>query len=154
MKNSQNLAIIYIESERESNSSPHKKKLGGGLHQKGIIMKNEMTRRDFFNAIAKTETLSDELRAFAEAALVKMDETNAKRAAKPSKTAIENAPLITAIVEMLGDEPKTATDLAEPMGVKVQKASALLRAAVKEGKAVSHDVKIKGKGTQKGYTRA
>lgn len=117
-------------------------------------MKNEMTRRDFFNAIAKTETLSDELRAFATAAIEKMDETNAKRAAKPSKAAIENAPLVEQIVGMLGDEPKTASDLAEPMGVNPQKASGLLRRAVKEGKAVSHDVKIKGKGTQKGYTRA
>lgn len=113
-----------------------------------------MTRRDFFNAIANTETLSDELRAFAAAAITKMDETNAKRAAKPSKTAIANAPLIEQIVDMLSEEPKTATELAEPMGIKVQKASALLRAAVKEGKANSHDVKIKGKGTCKGYTRA
>ena len=129
------------------------KKLGGGLHQKGIIMKNEMTRRDFFNAIAKTETLSNELRAFAKAAIVKMDETNAKRKEKPSKTAIENAPLVNAIVEMLNDEPKTATDLAKVMNVKVQKASALLRIAVKEGKAFSQDVKIKGKGIQKGYTK-
>ena len=129
------------------------KKLGGGLHQKGIIMKNEMTRRDFFTAIAKTETLSDELRAFAEAAIVKMDETNAKRKEKPSKTAIENAPLVEKIVEMLNDEPKTASDLAKPMNMKVQKASALLRIAVKEGKAFSQDVKIKGKGIQKGYTK-
>ena len=116
-------------------------------------MKNEMTRRDFFNAIAKTETLSDELRAFAKAAIVKMDETNAKRKEKPSKTAIENAPLVNAIVEILNDEPKTATDLAKVMNVKVQKASALLRIAVKEGKAFSQDVKIKGKGIQKGYTK-
>ncbi len=113
-----------------------------------------MTRRDFFNAIANTETLSAELRDFATAAIQKLDETNAKRAAKPSKAAIENAPLVEQIVGMLGDEPKTASDLCVPMGVKVQKASALLRTAVKEGKAVSHDVKIKGKGTVKGYTKA
>lgn len=116
-------------------------------------MKNKMTRRDFFNAIAKNETLSDELRAFAKASLIKMDETNAKRAAKPSKTAIENAPLVNAIIEKLDNEPKTATDLAKIMDIKVQKASALLRIAVKEGKAFSQDVKIKGKGIQKGYTK-
>lgn len=113
-----------------------------------------MTRRDFFTAIMNAENLSDELRAFAQASLEKIDETNAKRAAKPSKTAVENAPLVAQIVEMLNDEPQTASDLATPMGVKVQKASALLRAAVKDGKAISHDVKIKGKGTCKGYTRA
>ena len=117
-------------------------------------MEKTMTRRDFFTAISKNETLSDELRDFAVAAIAKMDDTNAKRAAKPSKAAIANEPLVAQIVEMLGDEPKTASDLAEPMDVNPQKASGLLRRAVKEGKAVSHDVKIKGKGTQKGYTRA
>lgn len=113
-----------------------------------------MTRRDFFTAIMNTETLSDEIRTFARESLEKIDETNAKRAAKPSKAAVENAPLIAQIVEMLNEEPQTASDLATPMGVKVQKASALLRIAVKEGKAIAHDVKIKGKGTCKGYTKA
>ena len=116
-------------------------------------MEKTMTRRDFFTAISKNETLSDELRDFAVAAIAKMDDTNAKRAAKPSKAAIANEPLVAQIVEMLGEETKTASELAEPMGVKPQKASALLRIAVKEGKAVSHDVKIKGR-TVKGYTRA
>ena len=113
-----------------------------------------MTKRDFYTAISTNETLSDELRDFATAAIEKLNETNAKRAAKPSKASIENAPLIEQIISMLGDEPKMATDLAEPMGVKIQKASALLRAATSQGRAISHDVKIKGKGTQKGYTRA
>ena len=57
-------------------------------------MENTMTRRDFFKAISANETLDSELRAFATAAIEKMDETNAKRAAKPSKSAIENAPLV------------------------------------------------------------
>ena len=117
-------------------------------------MENTMTRRDFFKAISANETLDSELRAFATAAIEKMDETNAKRAAKPSKAAVENAPLVEQIVGLLDEEPKTASDLAEPMGVKPQKASALLRRAVKEGKAHSLDVKVKGKGTQKGYVRA
>lgn len=112
-----------------------------------------MTRRDFFTTIMNTENLTDEIRAFARESLEKIDETNAKRAAKPSKTAIENAPLVAQVVELLGDEPKTASDLVAAMDLKVQKVSSLLRAAVKEGKAASHDVKIKGKGTCKGYTK-
>ena len=116
-------------------------------------MEKTMTRRDFFTAISANETLDSELRAFAAAAIEKMDETNAKRAAKPSKSAIENAPLVEAIVAMLNEEPKTASDLCVPMGIKPQKASALLRRAVAEGKANVHDVKVKGKGVQKGYTR-
>ena len=113
-----------------------------------------MTKREFYTAISTNETLSTEMRDFATAAIAKLDETNAKRAAKPSKAAVENAPLVAQIITMLTDEPQTATDLATPMGLTPQKASALLRAAVKEGNAIAHDVKIKGKGTQKGYTKA
>lgn len=113
-----------------------------------------MTKREFYTEISKNETLTAEIRDFATAAIASLDKTLEARRAKPTKASIENAPLVEQIVEMLGDEPKTASDLAEPMGVKVQKASALLRIAVKEGKAISHDVKIKGKGTCKGYTRA
>jgi len=113
-----------------------------------------MTRRDFFTAIANTESLDENLRNFAAAAIEKMNATNAARKDKPTKAQIANAPLIEQIVGMLTDEPKTATDLAEPMGIKVQKASALLRAAVAQGKASVQDVKIKSKGTQKGYTLA
>ena len=113
-----------------------------------------MTKRDFFNTIANTESLSDELREFATAQITALDATLAKRREKPTKASIENAPLVEQIITMLGDEPKTASDLAEPMGIKVQKASALLRRAVAEGKANSLDVKIKGKGTCKGYVKA
>jgi len=113
-----------------------------------------MTRRDFFTAIYNNETLDMDLRNFAGAAIEKMDATNAARKDKPTKTQLANAPLIEQIVGMLTDQPQTATDLAAPMGVKVQKASALLRAAVAQGKANVQDVKVKSKGTQKGYTLA
>jgi len=113
-----------------------------------------MTKREFYTAIANDESLSDELRAYASAAIQKLDETNAKRAAKPSKASIENGPLVDQIVEMLTDEPKTASDLAEPMELGVHKVSSLLQRAVKEGRAISCDVKIPSKGTQKGYTKA
>ena len=112
-----------------------------------------MTKREFYTEISKNEALSTDIREYANAQIAALDATLAKRREKPSKAAIANAPLVEQIVEMLGAEPKTASDLAEPMGVKVQKASILLRTAVAEGKAIAHDVKIKGKGTCKGYTR-
>lgn len=114
----------------------------------------KMTKRDFFKAVAENEALGADIRQFAEEAIAKMDETNAKRAAKPSKAAIANAPLVEKIVAMLTDEPKTASDLCAPMEVGVHKASRLLQTAVAEGKASVQDVKIKGKGVQKGYTIA
>ena len=113
-----------------------------------------MTKREFYTTISENETLTEELRNFATAQIAALDNTLAKRKEKPTKASIENAPLVEQIVTMLGEEPKTASDLAEPMGVTPQKASALLRIAVKDGKANAHDVKIKGKGTCKGYTIA
>ena len=121
-----------------------------------------MTKREFYNAISENETLSAEMREMAESLLAKLDETNAKRAAKPSKASIANAPMIDAVVAMLTTEPQTATTLLPSMAaafpaaegekaMTVQKVSHLLVDAVKAGRCHSTDVKVKSKGTQKGY---
>jgi predicted HTH transcriptional regulator len=113
-----------------------------------------MTNREFLNAIANNETLTDEIREHATAEIAKMDAANEKRKNKVSKKAEENAPLIAQIVdEILGTEAKTASDVAEVLGVSVQKASSLLRTIVANGQAVATDVKIPKKGTQKAYTK-
>lgn len=112
-----------------------------------------MTNREFLMAVANLDNA--ELAAHAQAALEKLDEANAKRKEKVSKKAAENQPLVDRIVnEILGDEPVTATDVAGVLEVSVQKASMLCRAAVAQGKAVSQEVKIKGKSAMKGYTKA
>ena len=113
-----------------------------------------MTNREFLNAIANNETLTDEIREHTTAEIAKMDAANEKRKNKVSKKAEENAPLIAQIVdEILGTEAKTASDVAEVLGVSVQKASSLLRTIVANGQAVATDVKIPKKGTQKAYTK-
>lgn len=114
-----------------------------------------MTNREFFKAIASNETIATDLREHAEAALVKLDNALEARKNKPSKTALENAPLIEQIVnEVLGSEGKTAMDVAAEVGISTQKASALLRQIVASGKATVADVKIAKKGTVKAYTLA
>ena len=114
-----------------------------------------MTNREFLTNVA-SNTITEDVIAYAEAALVKLDETNAKRkekaAEKPSKKAEENAPLVIEAVASLGTDTKVAADVAEAMGISVQKASYLLRTAVAEGKATVEDIKVPGKGTVKGYT--
>jgi len=113
-----------------------------------------MTRPAFFTAIAQNETLPAELRDFASLQLEKIHTANAKRAAKPSKKALENAPLTEKIVGLLTDKPQTATDLFAALGatdITPQKVSGLLVQARKQGLCASVDVKIKGKGTQKGW---
>ena len=114
-----------------------------------------MTRREFLEAIVDAETLEVELRKFAAEELEKMDKALEKRKAKQSAKALANAPLIEQIKEnLLSDEPLLASVAGEYLGVSVQKASALLREMVADGIADVKDVKVLGKGIQKGYTLA
>ena len=113
---------------------------------------DKMTKREFYTAIMNGE-IDEQVKLFASEELEKMDAANEKRRNTLSKKAQENQPLLQQITdEILTEEPKTATDVAAVLEVSVQKASGLLRRLVEDGKAVKVDVKIKGKGTQKGYT--
>jgi predicted HTH transcriptional regulator len=114
-----------------------------------------MTNREFLNAVATNDTLPEDVRAYANASIEKLDAALAARKNKPSKKAVENAPIIEQIVnEVLGTEAMTASQVAEVVGISVQKASALLRAIVADGRAVATDIKVPNKGTCKGYTLA
>ena len=106
-----------------------------------------MTQREFYNGVI-AETTNADLAQFAVEALEKLDARNAKRSEKPSKVQIANAPIIKAIAEVLTSEPMRASEIAETLGISVQKASALVK---KVDGVQSVDVKVKGKGTQKGY---
>ena len=111
-----------------------------------------MTNREFLTAIANTENISEELKNEAVARIEKLDATNEARKNKPSKKATENAPIMEQIVnEILTSEAQTASAIAEAAGISVQKASALLRQLVADGKATVTEVKIPKKGTQKAY---
>lgn len=113
-----------------------------------------MTNREFLTTITTIENAPADIKEYAEAALAKMDATNEARKAKPSKTAQANAPIKDQIVnEVLSDEALTASAVAEAIGVSVQKANALLRALVAEGRAEATEVKVPKKGTQKAYTK-
>ena len=106
-----------------------------------------MTQRDFYTAVINAN-LNEEMTSFATEAIAKLDARNAKRAERPSKTQIANAPIIEAISRVLTDEPMLASKIAELCGISTAKASALAKKV--EGVKVV-DVKVKGKGTQKGY---
>ena len=113
-----------------------------------------MTNRDFLIAVSACEHCSDEVREHAKAAIAKMDATNEARKNKPSKKAAENAPILEQIFgEILTNEAQTASAVAEAAGVSVQKANALLRQLVADGKAAVEDVKVPKKGTVKAYTK-
>ena len=113
--------------------------------------KEGMTKREFLEIVKGLG--HPEAAEFAAKELEKMDRALEKRRSKPTKAQIANAPIIQQIVsEILEEEEfKTASEIAEILEISVQKASAVLRQAVSEGKVEVKDVKVKGKRTQKGY---
>lgn len=111
-----------------------------------------MTKREFFESIVNGQ-INEETIAMANELIAKMDATNAARREKVTAKQAENQVLVEKLVQMLTDEPLTATDIAAALEVKVQKASALARMAVNQGAAASMDVKGP-KGKCKGYTVA
>lgn len=121
--------------------------------------KEKMTTREFLNTIIEGN-FNDELTAFAQAEIEKLDHTNEVRRAKMAEKSVakqaEKAPLRDAIYAVITDEPKTATMLIEEAGLelKPQSIPSLLKTLVENGSVTKVDVKIKGKGTQRGYVRA
>lgn len=111
-----------------------------------------MTKRDFYTAIANGQ-ITDEVKAAAEEYLVKMDEALEKRKNTMTKKQEENEAVKAQILEHLDTEPKTATTVGELVEISTQRASALLRQLVSDGKATVTDVKIPKKGVQKGYMK-
>ena len=118
-----------------------------------------MTNREFYNAVIEG-TLTDEMIEFAREAVAQLDHTNelrrAKQAEKSAEKAAEKEPLRNAIFACVTDEPKTATMLIDEAGLelKPQSIPSLLKPLIENGQITKVDVKVKGKGTQRGYVRA
>jgi len=122
-----------------------------------------MTKTEMLTKIAAGE-MNEEIQAKAQEMLEKMAAEKEKTAAKRGERAEEvYAPYIAKFVEALGEEPRTATDLMAvfegeiaPSGkpVSVQFLTSVGGKAVAQGLATKTDVKVQGKGTQKGYVKA
>lgn len=121
-----------------------------------------MTNREFYTAISNGE-MNDELMAKATELIEKMNEANAKRAQKvlERKQAAEDekAPIREALLNAMGDEAMTASQLIEAAGltdeVKVASVPSLLKPFVLDGTVGKVDVKVEGKkGPQRGYVKA
>ena len=112
-----------------------------------------MTNREFYEAVIKAVE-NEELKNFAKEAIEKLNHRNESRANKPNKTQIANEPIKEAILDALTAEPITASAIAERVEISTQKASALCRQLVTDGKATVTEVKVAKKGLQKGYAKA
>ena len=125
-----------------------------------------MTIRELYNATIKALNTEDTaaLRAEYEALLEKMDTQAATRRTKAAEKAAEKraekAPIRDALLEVMGSEdaPKTASMLIEEAGLteslKPASVPSLLKPLVDSGIVLKVDMKIPGKGTQRGYVKA
>ena len=120
-----------------------------------------MTNREFYTAISNGE-MNDELMTKATELIEKMDEANAKRAKKvlEKKQAAEDekAPIREALLNVMGDEGMTASQLIEASGltdeVKIASVPSLLKPFVVDGTVEKVDVKVEGKkSAQRGYIK-
>lgn len=111
-----------------------------------------MTQREFLNSIISNDTDAERI-AYAKAELAKLDARNAKRASKPSKVAIANAPVKEAIVNFLREHPATITaEVASGVGISTQKASSLLTQLCDEEKLSKSEVKLPKVGKRMAYS--
>ena len=125
-------------------------------HEKEV---NPMTNREFYSKITSMTNIDAELVEFAADAIAKLDATNEKRkaasAVKAAEKQAEKAPIRNALLEVLNDEPATATELIAAAGLDIKPASvpSLLRPFVESGDVVKVEKKIEGKGKQRAYVR-
>ena len=118
-----------------------------------------MTIREFYTQIANG-VINDEVIAEAASLLEKMDAVNARKRELTAKKSLEKeaerAPLRQKIFEMLGSTPKTAATLIAESGldIKPQAIIHLMKPFLEDGSVIKEDVKVTGKGTQKGYRLA
>ena len=112
-----------------------------------------MTQIEMLRNVAAGKEITDEMMAIAAAMVEKRESANRK----PTKAVLERREANEKVKEsilgiLVADEPKTAKVIGEALEISTQKASSLLKQLVDEGKASKTDVKVTGKGTQKGYT--
>ncbi len=123
-------------------------------------MEKKMTQKEFYTGIVTNEAVDQMYRDYAEAAIAKIEAANekakAKRAEKSKERKAEDVELMATVATILGDEPKTAGMVKAELEseLSVQKFSRILNTMVADEVAAVTDVKISGKGTQKGYTKA
>jgi len=117
-----------------------------------------MTKREFYEAVINAN-VNEELTAQATAYIESLDHTNDLRkvatARKAAEKEVEKAPIREAIMNVMTTEAKTASTLIAEAGVEIkpQAVPSLLKGYIEDGTVVKSDIKVKGKGTQKGYAR-
>ena len=113
-----------------------------------------MTKREFLTNVTNGN-ITEEVISFAKAEIEKMDNAlEAKKnkvSPKDAEKAAADAVIRESIFAVVTESVQTEGDIAAAVGVTGPKARAELRKLVAEGRVVSTEVKVPGKGKCKGY---
>lgn len=113
-----------------------------------------MTLRELYTNVING-TINEETIEMAKGEIAKLDARNDKRRNTLSKEQIANEGIKEQILAYLEGKTKVvASEIGKGIEQSTNKVSALCRQLVADGKLVSEDVKITGKGYVKGYTLA
>ena len=110
-----------------------------------------MTEREFLTNIING-TITDKVKEYATNGIAKLDAKNDKRKNTKSKEQIANDGIKEQIVAYLANGSAVAASVATALSITTQKASALCRQLVDEGKVSVKDIKVKNKGAVKEYS--
>ena len=121
-----------------------------------MATEKRMTKREMYTYIFEGGAVTEEVKAWFEAEIEKLDKENEKARERAAKKKAENQPFIDAVLEYLEgkEELVTASEVVENVEIfeSVQKASATLRGLEKDNVLESEEVKTK-KGKVKGYRK-
>ena len=121
-----------------------------------MATEKRMTKREMYTYIFEGGEITEEVKAWFEAEIEKLDKENEKARERAAKKKAENQPFIDAVLEYLEgkEELVTASEVVENVEIfeSVQKASATLRGLEKDNVLESEEVKTK-KGKVKGYRK-
>lgn len=119
-----------------------------------MTTEKKMTKREMFTYIIEGSAITEEVKAWFEGEIEKLDKENEKARERAAKKKAEQKPFIDAVLEYLEgkEELVTASEVFENVEIfeSVQKASSTLRGLVKDKVLEAEDVKTK-KGKVKGY---
>ena len=100
-----------------------------------------MTRKDFFNAVLEA-SISEDMNNFAEKELAKLDREAEYRHNTPTKKQRENEDIkATILTHFTAGVALSGAEVAEAVDITAQKANALLKQLVNEGKISVEEVK-------------
>ena len=115
------------------------------------MAENKMTNRQALTLVMGGN-ITDEVKAWAEGEIAKLDKKNAKRKTAEGEIKEENKPIAEAILKALEGGAMLSADLAKAIGQTTQKTNGVGGEMSKLGMLVKTKVKVKGKGEQTSYS--